>query len=293
MENFQLVLSVLGGLAILAVAVHGLWSVRKQQPKPLRNGSIPRVSKDSGGMHGKEGYDADDEDQMRVVNKDKPRIEVPEAPGHQCDPVMSAGHKPVPGLAEEPQVVAAPVKTPLGEQTSLFTETELEQQASAPAQIQPETPVAEATEPETQQERALNEPLDVLVLHVCAREGEELAGAELLPCLLTLNFKFGEMNIFHRHEDNAGTGKVLFSMANMVKPGVFDPDSMEQFTTQGVALFMTLPGHGDSLRNFSIMLNSAFQLADDLGAEVLDDRRQPWHNDTKQAYLERIQAAGL
>ena len=130
-------------------------------------------------------------------------------------------------------------------------------------------------EPEAQPERPVGDPVDVLVLHVCAREGEVLAGAELLPCLLTLNFKFGEMNIFHRHEDNAGTGKVLFSMANMVKPGVFDPDNMEQFTTQGVALFMTLPGHGDSLRNFSIMLNSACQLADDLGAEVLDDRRQP------------------
>ena len=42
------------------------------------------------------------------------------------------------------------------------------------------------------------------------------------------------MNIFHRHVDNAGNGKVLFSIANMLKPGVFDPDNMEQFSTQGV-----------------------------------------------------------
>ena len=98
MENFQLVLSVLGGLAIVAVAVHGLWSIRKQQPKPLRNGSIPRVSKHSGSMHGKEGFDANGVDQMQAARKDKPRIEVPEAPVDQCEPVMSARHEPCAGI---------------------------------------------------------------------------------------------------------------------------------------------------------------------------------------------------
>ncbi len=134
----------------------------------------------------------------------------------------------------------------------------------------------------------LGDPTDVLVLHVVASTGEVLNGAELLPCLLSLNFKFGDMSIFHRHEDNAGTGKVLFSLANMVKPGVFNPDEMEQFTTEGVVLFMTLPCHGDPLMNFSIMLNSAHQLADDLGGQVLDGGRDAWSEPTKQAYLQRI-----
>ncbi|MGI2260375.1 cell division protein ZipA [Shewanella sp. GXUN23E] len=300
MENFQLVLSVLGGLAIVAVAVHGLWSIRKQQPKPLRDGAMPRVSKDSGGMRDKEGFDADGIGQVRVVRKDEPRIDVPETQVNKREPVMSARQEPILDAADEPQVINTPPKTPLGEQTSLFAEEELEPQGLVADEddVEPQMAQADIIEPAAQQqsqpqEQPLGDPTDVLVLHVCAKEGGELAGAELLPCLLTLNFKFGEMNIFHRHEDNAGTGKVLFSLANMVKPGVFDPDSMEQFTTQGVALFMTLPCHGDALRNFSIMLNSACQLADDLGAEVLDDRRQPWQSETKQAYLERIRAAGL
>lgn len=123
-----------------------------------------------------------------------------------------------------------------------------------------------------------------------AKEGQQLNGAELLPCFLTLNFKYGDMNIFHRHVDNAGNGKVLFSIANMVKPGVFDPDNMEQFSTQGVVFFMTLPCYGDALMNFSIMLNSARQLADDIDAVVLDGQRQPWGEFTKQDYLHRIRA---
>jgi cell division protein ZipA len=105
-----------------------------------------------------------------------------------------------------------------------------------------------------------------------------------------LNFKYGDMNIFHRHVDNAGNGKVLFSIANMLKPGVFDPDNMEQFSTQGVVFFMTLPCYGDALMNFSIMLNSARQLADDIDAVVLDGQRQPWGEFTKQDYLHRIRA---
>ncbi|MGL6121460.1 MAG: cell division protein ZipA, partial [Shewanella sp.] len=136
----------------------------------------------------------------------------------------------------------------------------------------------------------LADPRDVLVLHVVAKEGLQLNGAELLPCFLTLNFKYGDMNIFHRHVDNAGNGKVLFSIANMLKPGVFDPDNMEQFSTQGVVFFMTLPCYGDALMNFSIMLNSARQLAEDIDAVVLDGQRQPWGEFTKQDYLQRIRA---
>ncbi len=42
--------------------------------------------------------------------------------------------------------------------------------------------------------------------------------------------------------------------------------------------------------NFSIMLNSARQLADDIDAVVLDGQRQPWGEFTKQDYLHRIRA---
>ncbi|MCL1036582.1 cell division protein ZipA [Shewanella submarina] len=295
MENFQLVLSVLGGIAIVAVLVHGYWSIRKQQPKPLRDGTSARAKQEAGASRDKEGFDADGIGQVRVVKvNDEPEEAEPAPAAARVEPQVK--QEPVIAPTRQEPVIKPEAEAPvLGEQASLFAEDELTTQPEEkvkPEAVEPvieETPVQDV-EPELEQEDELPDPQDVLVLHVCAKEGEELAGAELLPCLLTLNFKFGDMNIFHRHEDNAGTGKVLFSLANMVKPGVFDPDNMEQFSTQGIALFMTLPCHGDALRNFSIMLNSACQLADDLGAEVLDDRRQLWHADTKQAYLERIRA---
>ena len=59
---------------------------------------------------------------------------------------------------------------------------------------------------------------EVLAINVRAAEGESLSGAALLPLLLTLGFKFGEHDIFHRHVNANGKGPVLFSLANMVKP---------------------------------------------------------------------------
>lgn len=71
------------------------------------------------------------------------------------------------------------------------------------------------------------------MLSVVMTEGNLMSGAALLPSLLTLGMKFGDMNIFHRHQDNAGNGKITFSLANMMNPGTFDLDNMENFASQG------------------------------------------------------------
>ncbi|MBY6188521.1 cell division protein ZipA [Marinobacter hydrocarbonoclasticus] len=170
-----------------------------------------------------------------------------------------------------------------------------EPQVETPEQPEPETepevleqPKAEpAAKPEPAEEPAPADPSDVLVLHVVSK-GEPISGAELLPNLLTMGFKFGEMDIFHRHQSSAGTGPVLFSLANMVNPGTFNPDQMEQFTTEGVALFMTLPSQGDPRVCFSMMEGAAKGLADLHNAEVLDGQRNPWNTATQEAYMTRI-----
>lgn len=295
MENLQLVLLLIGAIAIIAVLVHGFWSIRKQQPKGYKQGSMADISRD---RRDADGFDNDGIGEVRVIKTNSmdtvatPESEPKASVAEDVDNTFKLSQEPQTKVSKarvEPSLSAeepASTNEELPLQASLFaTEEPVEEVATA---VTEPTPVQECAEEETQEELA--DPRDVLVLHVVAKDGEELNGAELLPCLLTLNFKFGEMNIFHRHEDNAGTGKVLFSMANMVKPGVFDPDSMEQFTTQGVVLFMTLPCHGDALMNFSIMLNSAHQIADDLDGVVLDGGRDEWLESTKQDYIQRIRA---
>jgi cell division protein ZipA len=113
-------------------------------------------------------------------------------------------------------------------------------------------------------------------------------GAALLPSLLTLGLKYGEMNIFHRHQDNAGNGPVTFSLANMLNPGSFDLDTMETFATQGITLFMMLPNMGNAFEVYEQMLAAAKQLSQEFQAQLLDDKRNVMTKQTEQHYVSRI-----
>ena len=145
----------------------------------------------------------------------------------------------------------------------------------------------------TSNQASSNEPADaatqeVLILNVRAKNDSPISGAALLPMLLTLGFKFGDQDIFHRHVNSNGKGPVLFSLANMFKPGVFDIDNLENFDTQGISLFMILPIEGDPHQVFNMMHNAARKLADEFDAQVLDGRRSVLTKQGLQQYVEKI-----
>ncbi|GAA0852746.1 cell division protein ZipA [Aliiglaciecola litoralis] len=129
---------------------------------------------------------------------------------------------------------------------------------------------------------------EVLVLNVRASDDNPIQGAALLPMLLTLGFKFGDQDIFHRHVNSNGKGPVLFSLANMLKPGVFDIDNLENFSTLGVSLFMMLPIEGDPHQVFNMMHNAARKIAEEFSAQVLDGRRSALTKQSLQQYVEKI-----
>ena len=113
----------------------------------------------------------------------------------------------------------------------------------------------------------------VFILYVVARQEDGFAGGTILETLLTNDLRFGDMDFFHRHERTSGRGAIEFSVANMMKPGVFDIDNMEPLQTRGLMFFVTLPGPTDMLKAFDYMYETAKLVAKSLDGDIQDETR--------------------
>ncbi|MCJ8204576.1 cell division protein ZipA [Pseudomonas sp. RGM2987] len=129
---------------------------------------------------------------------------------------------------------------------------------------------------------------EVLVISVICRDPAGFKGPALLQNILESGLRFGEMDIFHRHESMAGNGEVLFSMANAVKPGVFDLDDIDHFSTPAVSFFLGLPGPRHPKQAFDVMVAAARKLSQELNGELKDDQRSVLTAQTIEHYRQRI-----
>ncbi|MFM5853900.1 cell division protein ZipA [Aeromonas media] len=369
MQELRYILVALGGIAIAALLIHGLWSNRKNRQAPIKEKPLGRMESKSRDRDS-DAFDSDGIGQVRVVSggrRAEPKLRSDEA--HQPEPRRAAT---VPAFDEDedddlpPPVVRKPAPRPVTPPPVYEEEDEYEEPSAEPVEEVPAAPVRKpaqvirrtpvhrsrpqrepmmqplddeplvepayaqaptfgAREPAPQQqaryaqpapayeepdyddEPAYEEPVqvaepvqelppvekiwqDVYVINLMARPGHDLQGATLLSSLLALGFKFGEMDIFHRHEDLNGKGEVLFSMINMVKPGTFNPYRMEQFSTPGVSLFMQLPLRSNAAFAFEHMLQAADQLASDLDAMLTDASRSPLSDDDIARYRHELAA---
>jgi cell division protein ZipA len=140
----------------------------------------------------------------------------------------------------------------------------------------------------TSEGRELPPVEEVLVISVISRDEGGFKGPALLQNILESGLRFGEMDIFHRHESMAGNGEVLFSMANAVKPGVFDLDDIDHFSTRAVSFFLGLPGPRHPKQAFDVMVAAARKLAHELNGELKDDQRSVMTAQTIEHYRQRI-----
>jgi len=191
-----------------------------------------------------------------------------------------------PSATTDKKVASAPVfDSPIMQEKEDYLEPHV---GATKEHSEPKEQVKEPAKEQAVQKPLPSEPMDVLVLNVVASDNQEIGGAVLLPTLLTLGLKFGDMNIFHRHQQATGKGDVLFSLVNMVNPGTFDVDNMEQFSTSGVSLFMTIPHQHGNMETFNMMLNAAAKIAEAFDGQVLDGDRSTLTKQSTQHYVQRI-----
>lgn len=116
-------------------------------------------------------------------------------------------------------------------------------------------------------------PEKIVTLFVLAQDGRRITGVGLLDAALKAGLTFGDMEIFHRKQE--GGTEPVFRMANIAKPGHFDRTAWNTFETNGVALFLTLPGPVAALDAWDAMYATGQRLAELLEARLLDDQKQP------------------
>jgi len=222
--------------------------------------------------HVEPSWDADDEDMGNDAAADEQNPELEDA-GATAEPGFDDEFETLEHIIhEDPDHLAAEQKdnTRHGEQIAFSF---LTGEATAESQLRNQDP---------------DLPVKIVQLNIVPHEGL-FYGDDILCVIHEVGLEYGEMGIYHYYDEEADDPQVLFSMANMVEPGTFPLDDMDEFSTPGLTIFTRLPGPRDGLSIFSDMLYTAEQLATILDGELRDEAHSALSKQTIGHIREEIQ----
>lgn len=287
MNDLRLALLVIGALILAAIYFYGRWDAR-------RKGSLDQEIQHGGGP----APDILDEP-----------LEVPEAQEGQQSEVSAIESQPVSSSrmpAEHPARKAEEKELldDLDDLTSLIEEAKehLPEKNIKHSEVTPmeeekksrfslpkrwiKTKIRAESAPAPRPEESIGPEL-ILVLTVVAHGKGLFRGKDIVRFLEGQGLCHGEMDIFHAY--SAG-GRSVFSVANIVEPGIFDLRTIDSFVTPGLTLFLRLPGPAGGFAAFDAMLETARILAEGLNGEIRDERRNVLTTQAVQQIRERILA---
>lgn len=235
MEKISLLLIVMG-LVIIGAVLFARWRLRRAQLQP----PVPPPRR----VHDEPEYDP----LFALDNKTPARHDVDDWDVVPVEP------RPVNKIAPPPM----PARTP---------------EAVEPSIAPPSRPQAAPASRRRSAPRVVTDPDRVITINVMAPQGQRFAGGAIAAAAQLAELELGTWSIYHYYSKDAPDAPPLFSVANMVKPGSFDPEHMHEISTVGLSLFMVPAGDENDIAALEVLLATARQLASDLGGEVRDARR--------------------
>lgn len=155
--------------------------------------------------------------------------------------------------------------------------------ADADEAQEPASPKAEAQDTSAAGEQLL------IQLYITS-SGSAFSGEDILAAAERCKVRPGDMDIFHRTRGDVPGGEPLFSMANLVKPGVFPFDDMTEFASPGLAVFGQFQGEPSDLMVFDEMLDAARIMAELLGGDIRGPGREPLRDADAKVLRGRVSA---
>ncbi len=126
----------------------------------------------------------------------------------------------------------------------------------------------------------------ILAIRVVGVNPDRMAGRPLRQALSACGFVHGRFGIFHQP---GADGRALVSAANLSKPGVFDPATMDFQRFRGLGLFAVLPGPLPPAAALDHLLDTAGDLAQRLHARLQDDHGMPFDEERLEAMARIVQ----
>ena len=108
-----------------------------------------------------------------------------------------------------------------------------------------------------------------VILYLAADHGEHFSGDELLQAILSTGAHVNDHGIFERYSEGNSQGVLIYSMASMLTPGVFDVDAMDEHQTPGLVFYIMDPASIDLFRNdFDVMMHAMTKIQAQIGGHI-------------------------
>lgn len=123
-----------------------------------------------------------------------------------------------------------------------------------------------------------------IILYLMAPPKQPYRGYELWQALTAAQLEYGEMKIFHYFFQTPTGPQHLFSVSSAVEPGYFDLADIGAICCPGLCLFMQIQSTANPRLAFNRLLETAKQLAQELGGTLCDTRQQLFTEATRLSY---------
>lgn len=199
--------------------------------------------------------------------------------------------------APEPVAEAEPL--PVSQPDTVTTSTaEEDEAADAAARLSAATLAAAQNRREQHQKQqqlmtlaqtAWSQADEFLTICLEAAADRPFEGNKLEYILQAVGLRPSRNGFYHFAQEKEGQPQLGYSVVNLFEPGHFPVDSMDSFTTRGIALVMTLPNGLKADTMLKRMLETAKTIKHNLGGELQDEHRSILTQQTLSHYQQRIQ----